>query len=36
MDPAERRRAIVIALFLTFSIALALVLAYFYALPAAD
>jgi hypothetical protein len=36
MDPAERRRAFVIALFLGFTIALALVLAYFYAMPSAD
>ena len=36
LDPAERRRALVIVLFVAFSLVVALVLAYFYALPSAD
>jgi hypothetical protein len=35
-DPAERRRALLIALFVAFSLAVALVLAYFYAMPSAS
>jgi hypothetical protein len=35
-DGAERRRVIVIGVFLALTLVLALVLAYFYAMPSAD
>jgi hypothetical protein len=36
VDPTERRRALVIALFVAGSVTLALVLAFFYSMPSAD
>ena len=36
VDGAERRRVIVIVVFLALTLGLALVLAFFYAMPAAD
>ena len=35
-DPADQRRALVIVLFIAGSLAMALVLAFFYSMPSAD